>query len=257
MRLDWNKVKLMSDEHVTDLLPGYALGCLDDDELQQVARHLPRCPACSRELQTYRQAVEQAALAQPRLATPPGLRQKVINRVAQQAAARAARPAPGPARPGWRSTLAALFTRPAAWGLGLAALLLAAVLGINNLRLAQQLNELQARLPPGQVVVVHLAATEAAPGAAGYLIVYPNQGYGTLSVQGAPQLDPAHQYQLWLIKDGKRTSGGVFSVSPEGHAALQITADQPLTSFQSFGVTVEPSGGSPGPTGKKVLGGNL
>jgi hypothetical protein len=35
-------------------------------------------------------------------------------------------------------------------------------------------------------------------------------------------LSPEQQYQLWLIQDGKRTSGGVFSVSSEGYASLVI-----------------------------------
>ncbi len=32
----------MFEEHVTDLLPGYALGCLDEADLLKVARHLPQ-----------------------------------------------------------------------------------------------------------------------------------------------------------------------------------------------------------------------
>jgi anti-sigma-K factor RskA len=33
-----------------------------------------------------------------------------------------------------------------------------------------------------------------------------------------------------------------------------VSADQPLGSFQSFGITIEPFGGSPQPTGEKILG---
>jgi len=36
-----------------------------------------------------------------------------------------------------------------------------------------------------------------------------------------------------------------------------VQANQPLDTYQSFGITIEPNGGSPAPTGKKVLGGNL
>jgi anti-sigma-K factor RskA len=32
---------------------------------------------------------------------------------------------------------------------------------------------------------------------------------------------------------------------------------EPLLKFQAFGITVEPTGGSPGPTGEKVMGGEL
>ena len=37
-------------------------------------------------------------------------------------------------------------------------------------------------------------------------------------------LDAAHQYQLWLVRDGKRTSGGVFSVDQDGCLHLRYTA---------------------------------
>jgi anti-sigma-K factor RskA len=60
-----------------------------------------------------------------------------------------------------------------------------------------------------------------------------------------------------LIQDGERTSGGVFSVKQGGYAAKVIYAPLPLADYSSFGVTIEPAGGSPSPTGDKVLGGNL
>ena len=76
-------------------------------------------------------------------------------------------------------------------------------------------------------------------------------------VDGLPPLDATHQYQLWLIRDGQRTSGGVFHSYASGYGVLWIHAEQPLVSFDGFGVTVEPSGGSPDPTGDKIMGGNL
>jgi anti-sigma-K factor RskA len=100
---------------------------------------------------------------------------------------------------------------------------------------------------------VALAATENAPGATGILIISADGEYGSLVVQGLPDLDPDHQYQLWLIDNGERTSGGVFSVE-HGYAAIQVYAPRFLSSYQSFGITVEPAGGSSGPTGAKVLG---
>ena len=39
---------------------------------------------------------------------------------------------------------------------------------------------------------------------------------GVLAVTGLHGLDRGHQYQLWLIKDGQRRSGGVFSPDAEG-----------------------------------------
>lgn len=76
-------------------------------------------------------------------------------------------------------------------------------------------------------------------------------------VDGLPKLDESQQYQLWLIKDGERTSGGVFSVTSSGYGWVYVRTPDPLASYQAAGITIEPAGGSPGPTGDKVLGGNL
>jgi anti-sigma-K factor RskA len=81
--------------------------------------------------------------------------------------------------------------------------------------------------------------------------------HGTLVVDGLAALGEEQQYQLWLIQDGQRTSGGVFSVSEEGYGSLWISSPEPLSSYSTFGITIEPAGGSPGPSGDKVLGNAL
>ena len=79
----------------------------------------------------------------------------------------------------------------------------------------------------------------------------------TIRGEALLELDPQHQYQLWLIQDEVRTSGAVFSVSDKGYGSVQISSAEPLGSYSTCGVSIEPSGGSPGPTGKKVLGGTF
>jgi anti-sigma-K factor RskA len=254
----------MTEEHVLELLPGYALECLDDADLLKVARHLQHCPDCTHEALAYRHTVEQIAVSEPLITPPAGLKQAVVAGIARQAAARVTPPStslrassPVSNKAGWQSFFSRLFSRPLSWGVGTLGLLLAVLLGFNNLRLAQQVNDLQERFPADGVVIVKLAATDAAPGAVGYLLLFPGDNNGSLTVQDAPQLEPGYQYQLWLIHNGIRSSGGVFSVNQDGYFALQISSDQPLSNFQSFGITIEPAGGSPGPTGKKVLSGSL
>ncbi len=128
---------------------------------------------------------------------------------------------------------------------------------VSNLLWWQQSNRHEPATAPESMQVVAMAGTEVAPDAEGTLVISGDGEYGTLVVDGLPALDQAHQYQLWLIRDGQRTSGGVFSVNEEGYGALLISSEAPLSSYPSFGITVEPAGGSPGPTGDKVLGGSL
>ncbi len=280
----------MLEEHVTDLLPGYALGCLDEEDLLKVARHLPQCAACRNELSTYWAAADQLALAAPLHTPPPDLKNRMLQRVeqaAQQAAAPdalvkppfsarspvAQKPSPAssingmqdghlPGRVrGWQAggllaALRSIFSNPVRLAIGVLVLLVA-FMGVSNYLLWQRVNSLQARVPQGNLMVVHMEGTNNAPQAQGYLMVFPNEQYGTLVVENTPPLQRGYQYQLWLVRDGKRTNGGVFSVSDEGYGTLEVVADVPLVTFQSFGITIEPQGGSPGPTGKKVLGGKL
>ncbi len=51
-----------------------------------------------------------------------------------------------------------------------------------------------------------------------------------------------------------RTDAGVFSVNEEGYGKLHIDLPKGLSAYTGFGITIEPAGGSPAPTGEKVLG---
>jgi anti-sigma-K factor RskA len=249
------------EEHVQELLPGYALGCLDENDLLQVARHLPRCTECRVELETYFSTADQLALAAPVRIPPPQLKSRIMAAVEVRDGQRPATAAPAAlSQQSIGTWLAAFFgqLRPSALALGAVVTLLVILsLGISNLLLWGQVTQLQDRVPAEHVQIVNLYGTYSAPGAQGYLMVFADEPYGTLVVEDVPILEADYQYQLWLIRDGKRTSGGVFSVDEHGYGTIQVNADQPLELYPSFGVTIEPAGGSPGPTGEKVLGGDL
>lgn len=236
--------------HVNDLLPAYTLDCLDEEEFVQVSEHLAACAECRVELQSYQSVADQLALAVPTAEPPARLKRRLMERV--QPARRAA-PAPE-LRPGWKHWAALMPRITPVWGL--VGLVLIVALAASNVWLWQQLNRAQGMGQPGMQTIT-LMGTQAAPQATGMLIVSADGEHGTLVVDGLPYLDPERQYQLWLIQDGQRTSGGVFSVDPEGYGSLWISSPQPLSSYSGFGVTVEPAGGSPGPTGEKVLGSSL
>jgi hypothetical protein len=46
------------ENHVSDLIPGYALDCLDSPERLLVSEHLAHCSQCQAELQGYRMVVD-------------------------------------------------------------------------------------------------------------------------------------------------------------------------------------------------------
>jgi anti-sigma-K factor RskA len=240
----------MSDHnHVIDLIPAYALGSLNRAEAIQVQEHLLTCSACRNELQAYEAVVGQLALAAPDAEPPQELKERLLDRVQPHDSSS------GKMRQrAWWEQLADLFRHTAPfWGLASLALML--VFGINNLMLRQQLRETQ--INQVRMQTVRLDGTQAAPEATGILVLSLDGEHGTLIVDRLPTLDEEHQYQLWLIKDGRRTSGGLLSVNSKGYGALWVSSPDPLSSYPDFGITIEPTGGSPGPTGDKVLGGSL
>lgn len=238
----------MSDtdhKEIVELLPAYALGTLDAEEAQTVAQHLVTCQECRAELEAYEETVAALPLAGPQLRPSPGLEKRLMERVAASGGEQPADPSPS--LPWWQRLAQALQTMPR-WQP--VALLLLVVLAVANILLWQRAN----RGPdlPGQTIV--LSGTEAAPQARGTLLISENGRHATLVVEDLPPLSAERQYQLWLIQDGQRASGGVFSVGEDGYSSFPVSAAQPLDAYSAFGVTIEPAGGSPGPTGEQVLG---
>ena len=241
---------MLAKEHITDLIPAYALGSLEEIEARQVQAHLETCAVCRAELAQYRLVVDELGLAAPNRTPPGALKSKLMEQVSRS-----------PTKP-FRQPRSSLFQRLSqvlrglspAWSL--VGLVLVVALVASNLLLWQRVTDLE-KSNQDPLQTVQLFGTEGRTGATGMLIISRDGEHGTLVVDGLPVLDEHQQYQLWLIKDGKRTSGGVFSVDYDGYGSLWISAPQPLSSFASFGVTIEPAGGSPGPTGEKVLGGDM
>jgi len=239
---------MVFQEHVIDLIPAFALNCLDGEETARVAEHLRLCQECQAELRAYQSVVDQLPLAVPQAEPSQHVKRALFARVEQV-------PSPEGKPSAWFRFKNVFKVATPAWGL--ASLALVVVLLFSNLALWRQVSQIQENPGVTALRVVNLAGTDFAPGASGIIVISQDGEHGTLVVDDLPDLSPEQQYQLWLIQDGKRTSGGVFSVKEGGYAAKVIYAPQPLVDYSAFGVTIEPIGGSPGPTGEKVLGGNL
>jgi hypothetical protein len=104
---------------------------------------------------------------------------------------------------------------------------------------------------------VPLSPPDAASGATGFVLISAEGEDGALVVDGLPPLDESQQYQLWLIRNGQRTSGAVFSTDEKSYAGTRIRAPGSLLEYSAVGITIEPAGGSEYPTGTQVLGGPL
>ena len=240
----------MDHEEIERLIPAYALGAADPDESKSVETHLPSCAACRALLADYRRLGDDLLYSVPAMAAPAGLTERMRRRLA------ASRPEEKPA-PWW----AGLRMRTLAPVLGALVLLLA----ITNFYWVGRVNGLQRQATEQSAFLTHLADAPAVPLTADAAVPYAqgvvyrpiDSPVALLCVYGLPALPTDKTYQLWLIKDGQRDSGGLFRVTQDGFGLHVIRPGRPLSEYSAVGITVEPAGGSPSPTSPRVLGASL
>ncbi len=101
--------------------------------------------------------------------------------------------------------------------------------------------------------VVQLPGTEESPDAVGtFFLSQDNQG--VLVLRNLKPLSSEQTYQLWLIPaEGPAAPAGLLAVQPSGSTWLTVDVPLETQNFVAVGVSVEPAGGSPAPTGPIVL----
>ncbi len=247
------------------LLGAYALAALDSEELEAVERHLESCSSCRQMLAEYRQVAHGLLHLTADEAPDPALRVRLAQAVVPADESEAAGADPDKALTvekrtgGWRWP-------QAAWaGLGLAVVAI-------NLVLFTQLRALSARTE-------RLLAQEQANQTALAVLTYPSSRIanleqesvrgsfiydetltlGVLNVWGLEPLDVDQTYQLWLVDEqGERSSAGLLSPRERSaFVSLVVWSPVEFELIQSIGLTIEPTGGSPSPTGPRVLGTDL
>jgi anti-sigma-K factor RskA len=243
---------MSNQEHVVELIPAYALNCLDEHETLQVTSHLALCVSCREELKAYEAVVAQLALTVPDVEPPADLKRRLMARIEPSTKPVSSDTAVSePKQQPWTAKLKNL-TGSAFWRPAVA--LLIVLLLASNIFLWHQLN--QDAWTPNGFQYISLQPVEVNSEARGMIVINQSGHSGTLIVDGLPLLGETHQYQLWLQHNGERENGGVFSVYRNGYYAMLIHAPESLDQYTAFGITIEPVGGSTGPTGSRVLAGS-
>jgi len=257
------------DKHIEELLPFYALEALTDEERQLVEKYLAEHPEARQQVEE----MSSAASALPQTVAPvqpsPQVKQALMARVASDAEARA-RPATNAARqPSRRVMRFENFFRTFSLVTAAIAIIWVILLNLQVSRLRNEISALNERLTaqsesleqiianmpestPSDVITVSLKGTEVQPRAQGQLIADPNSQSAVLVIGGLPKLEAGQTYQVWLI-GGAPVSAGLLTVDEEGQGVLIVTSKEAIGSFQSIGISVEPEGGSPQPTGEIVV----
>jgi anti-sigma-K factor RskA len=267
-----------------DLLPAYALGALDEEEAGFVEQHLADYPDCVAELTALRDDLVLLAFSAPLATPPPAVKTALFARLDREVDAvvpDATPPTPLPApRRGrlldWRGPRVALAALAAVLVIGLLSWAAIAQARLNAERqhlaaVTQQNDQLTAQVSQLAFVDKLLNDPNAAHPvsgppvaeygglpAAGYVYIDPTSTIGLMLTYWLPTIAPDQRFQVWLVTpEGARDSGGLFTADARGNAHVIINAPAPLAKYKSIGVTIEPAGGSPGPTSPRVCGGEI
>jgi anti-sigma-K factor RskA len=255
---------MIDETHVLELLPAYALECLDEAETRLVAEHLPGCHLCRTELRAFQDVTGQLAYLAPEASPSPDLRSRLQERIQalKSSRAQASRAQPIHAPTGQAQMRRSPVVRRPLFGRlvpvgGILGLVLIALLLASNILLWQRMNNLEVLAGPLGMRAVALQNTDVAPQASAFVIISSDGQNGVLVVDELPQLDSGLEYQLWLVRGEQTTSAAVFSVDETGYRGMRIEAPDSLLKYSAVRVTIEPQGGSAQPGGEEVLKGSL
>lgn len=240
-------------EEVADLLPAYALGVVSAEERARVEAHLAQDPASREELASLAAVVAHLPLLAEEREPPARLRQRLIAAAtelvtppahASSHSVRHWRRRPRPAVLA-ASVLLLVSLGLAGWNVALQGQL------ADQQRLAGQLQtQLAALQAQPRVTIYTISGTRDAPNAYGEVVYLGAQRTAFLTVQNLPAPPAGRAYQVWYIQNGRPIDAGLLA-TPGDQVATRLQAD--LGQYQALAVSLEPSGGSPQPTGPIVL----
>ncbi len=272
-------------DELRELAPLYVMQQLTDEEraaFEAALRDPATADALSAEVDAHRMTVELLATSQP-VAPPPSLRNRVQDRILQEAAAAprdatvaapTAAPAAAPAAAPIAPTLTVVRADRPNRVVPIALALAFAASALFAFRLDRQLRDVRATLDEQRVASTQLRAqlaerektlrtlTDAGnqlllvrlvPGAVNsanlQLFWNVKSGHAVIYASGLRSLAQDRTYQLWMIRDGKPVSVALFRPDSTGSQLLNdITVPSSTTGIAAFAVTEEPAAGSLQPT---------
>jgi anti-sigma-K factor RskA len=225
------------------------LGALDDEEADEVRRHLETCPTCPGLAVDLRRAVGALPLAVEPVPPPTDLRDRILAVAGADVASPEvrARPAGMPVRraPSRRWVL----WRPAA---AAAAAIIAFALGAG---LGLGIGRSTAPPPSTAVAQFTMSGTGPMEGAHGSVFELKREGVTFVQFSGLPLIASDRVYELWLIPgSGQPVPGAVFA--PDLRGGQVVVVGRALSGYKALAVTEEaaPDGAS-APTQQPQLSG--
>jgi len=233
----------MADLH--DLVAAYALNALGDEEHLVFEQHLAECADCQTELSALQPAI--VGLTDDVAVEPPeAMRATVLEAIESTAQLEATAVTDNPPIPATTVDLSEHRRRRTwQWATGIAtAAILAVVVGVSTLGGGLAAEDITAA---PDVAAISL---QGDIGDAQFLYSDSLDG-GIFISTSLPAVNATETYQLWLIDASEPNPAGTFRPADDG--SVEFIVEAPIAPGQTLGMTIEPAGGSPAPTGEILL----
>jgi anti-sigma-K factor RskA len=250
----------------------YVFGRLNPGNRKQFEAHLATgCEQCRAELSGLYEAIALMPLLLRQETPPSGVRQRLLGRISskrpeqprserpqqqQQQREKPATPSLRPERP-WYLYASIIIGILLIISLIIFVNQLVGTTGTQEKKISELQNELQRDqemvgiLQAERVEMISLAGVVPGAGMYGKVIWDPVKRNALLQTSNLPAEPPGVQYQLWILKEKKYYSVGIFDVTAEKPNTLTMMS-LPVgdtKEIEEFSVTAEPKGGSSQPTG--------
>ena len=252
----------MTEQRFEELSMGYVLGSQGAEERLELEAYLAVSPEHEARLRELVEAFHSIPEALTSEEPPAHLKNEILDEISKGKTERSSLGGAGIWRP-WALAASVLVTVVGFWSFRLLdqnrdqerqiSFLSSEVQQLRDLNQGfgvriQQLSDPRTRF-------LTLAGLSGFEGASGSAFLFPADGKARLYLHNLPGLAANQDFQLWVIEEGQppypsqvfQPVGGVT----EFEIDLPINADR----VQVLAVTIEPTGGSPGPTGSMVLAG--
>ena len=232
-------------ENIEELLAGYVLGNLDEEELALLNRQLQANPKLQEQIAELETALTLIPYSLPEELPEKDLRSQILIEVKTKSSVRDKLD-----RWGW--IISAITTVSTIW-LGFSSYNLRQQLALREGEMQKQ-QELIALLAQPNNKLVSLTASDNV-NSSGSLFIAPHKNKAILALQNLQPLSGNQVYRLWAISP-KKTIGCVnFIPDKKGKIHLEF-GDDALIDAERISVTIEPEADTLQPQGNKILTGS-
>ncbi len=235
--------------NLEELLAGYVLGNLEEQELTWLNEQLAANPQIKQQIQELEATLALMPYSLPKNVPSSDLRSKICHKISHHNQPKYSR---------------VLQLNRLAWIITGLTAVSALLLGVNNYGLRQQLainnnqlrqqEELISLLRQPHNRLVSLQGLDELPRASGSLFIAPQEKKAVLALQNLAPLSGKKVYRLWAVSQGKKTGCANFTPDEQGIVHLELS-NNALKDANSILITIEPEADTKQPQGNPIMNG--